>query len=310
MSEPPYDPYRRQARPPRQPYQDPYQQPQQGGYQDGYQDDQYGYDAPRPPHEQVPKYQQPQRPYPPQRQQPQRQSPQRQPPRPPQQAPRRPAAPSGGGIKLPGIGLLLSVLGAIVQIVSFTLLPWIAATGGTGGTAKLYDLWKALSNRDTGGAKTFGDWYVVLFSYPTVILGILLAFAAVLESVAAKVLWAALALAGLVFLVVRYGVGPLAGIFGSKSAMHFSTVEIVVAVVALAAIVLIAFTLKTAIAMFRRIAGVILIVLSGVHLWAMTDLVKDTNVAELDFGAYGPSVGYLLIGIGALIGPRRLLPVG
>ena len=309
MSEPPYDPYRRQARPPRQPYQDPYQQPQQGGYQGGYQDDQYGYDAPRPPedHGQVPKYQQPQRPYPPQRQ----------PARPPQQAPRRPApapppreAPSGGGIKLPGIGLLLSVLGAIVQIVSFTLLPWVAATGGSGSTAKLYDLWKALSNRDNGGAHTFGDWYVVLFSYPTVILGILLAFAAVLESVAAKVLWAVLALAGLAFLVVRYGVGPLAGIFGSKSAMHFSTVEIVVAVVALVAIVLIAFTLKTAIAMFRRIAGVILIVLSGVHLWAMTDLVKGTNIAELDFGAYGPSLGYLLIGVGALIGPRRLLPVG
>jgi hypothetical protein len=310
MSEPPYDPYRRPARPPQDPYE--------GGYQGGYQDDQQGYGSPRPSYDPVPQHyrerQQPPNPpgrqqYPPQRQpqgQPQGQSPRRQAP-PPRPAP----SSSGGGFRLPGTGLLLSVLGAIVQIVSFTLLPWVAATGGNGKTANLYDIYKALTDRSNGGAQTFGDWYVVLFSYPTVILGILLAFAAVLESVAAKVLWAALAIAGLAFLVIRYGVGPLAGVFGSKSAMHFSTVEIVVAVVALVAIIFIAFTLKTAIAMFRRIAGVILILLSGVHLWAVTDLVKGAgNLADLDFGAYGPSVGYLLIGIGALVGPRRLLPVG
>ena len=203
--------------------------------------------------------------------------------------------------------MLMSLIGAVVQIVSFTVLPWVAASGGH-GTASLYDLWHALSDGSGGGAHSFGDWYVVLFSYPLVVLGILLAFAAVLESVAAKVLWGVLALAGLAFLVVRYGLGPLTGMFGGKSAMHFSTMEIVVAVVALIAIVVIAFTLKTAIGMFRRIAGVILIVLSGVHLWAVMDLVKASNLAELDLGGYGPSVGYLLIGVGALIGPRRLLP--
>jgi hypothetical protein len=307
MSEPPYDPYRRPARPPQDRYE--------GGYQGGYQDDQSGYGSPGPSYDPVPQhYRERQGPPPARRQYP----PQRQPQGPSQQPPRRPAPPprqapssSRGGFRLPGTGLLLSVLGAVVQIVSFTLLPWVMATNGNDKTVKLYDIYKALTDRSAGGAHTFGDWYVVLFSYPTMILGILLAFAAVLESVAAKVLWAALALAGLAFLVIRYGVGPLAGIFGSKSAMHFSTVEIVVAVVALAAIILIAFTLKTAIAMFRRIAGVILIVLSGVHLWAVTDLVKGAgNLADLDFGAYGPSVGYLLIGIGALIGPRRLLPVG
>ena len=172
----------------------------------------------------------------------------------------------------------------------------------------LYYIWHVLSDRSTGGAHSFGDWYVVLFSYPMVVLGVLMAFAAVLESVAAKVLWGVLALAGLAFLVVRYGVGPLTGLFGAGSAMHFSPVEVVVAVVALVAIVVIAFTLKTAMGMFRRIAGVILIVLSGVHLWAVVDLVQASSLAEVDLGGYGPSVGYLLIGVGALIGPRRLLP--
>lgn len=272
MSQPPYDPYRRSnqpPRPPQRPYPPSNRPAQPGRYpqqqQGGYQREEY----------------------------------RRQPPPPRRVEPERPSR------GLPGIGLVLALIGTAVQLLSLTVLPWITLTSG-GSSQSLLTTYRNLTD---GGAHGFGDWYVVVFSYPLAILGVLLAFAAVLESVAMKVVWGGLVLIGLGFLLLRYGFGPLTGTFGGKSgAMEFSTVDIVLALVALVAVVVVIFALKMAVSMFRRIAGVILIVLSGVHLAAVMDLVNASDLSELSVGAFGPSVGYLLIGIAALIGPRRVIP--
>jgi hypothetical protein len=57
--------------------------------------------------------------------------------------------------------------------------------------------------------------------------------------------------------------------------------------------------------MFRRVAALILIGFAGVHVAAVVDLVRNSE-AELGIGAFGPAVGYVLIAIAAVIGPRRL----
>jgi hypothetical protein len=197
---------------------------------------------------------------------------------------------------------MLAVLGTLVHLVSVTVLPWVnQATGGQ----SLTGIWRDLVDSQARG---FGDWYVLLFSYPLVVLGILLAFAAVLESAAMKVVWGGLMLLGLGYLLLRYGVGPLTGLFGSSEPMQFTTTDIVMAAVALAAAVIVAFVLKMAASTFRRVAGLILIGLAGLHITAIMDLDQVADVSELNVGAFGPSLGYLLIGVAALIGPRRLIP--
>lgn len=218
------------------------------------------------------------------------------------QAPRPPAPraepPSSSGFRIPGVGLILTLLGSAVQLLCLTVLPW-ASQGND--PRSLFDLWETLSN---GGANSFGDWYVVLFTYPLMILGVLLSFAAVLESVAMKVVWAGLMLLGMGYLLLRYGLGPLTGSFGEHD---FGTMEIVVALVAVAGVVLVVFVLKTAVSMFRRVAGLVLIGLSGVHVFAVMDLQKASELSDLSVGAFGPTLGYLLVGVAALIGPRRLV---
>ncbi|CRK55121.1 hypothetical protein [Alloactinosynnema sp. L-07] len=279
MSQPPY-------RPPGQPQQ-PYRP---GNQQGGYQHPGYGQAYQQPAHQ--PGYQ-------PGYEQPQYRDPA--PHRPePRQAPRPapPTTPPSGGLRIPGLGLILTLVGSLVQILCLTVLPWVSAGNDP---RSLFDLWDQLSKSANG----FGDWYVVIFSYPLMILGILLAFAAVLESVAMKVVWAGLMLLGLGYLLLRYGFGPLTGSFGEHD---FGTKEIVLAGVAVAAVVLVVFVLKTAVTMFRRVAGLVLIALSGVHIYAVMDLVKAADLSELNIGAFGPSLGYLLIGVAALIGPRRFVP--
>ncbi|HVK25870.1 MAG TPA: hypothetical protein VM677_31315, partial [Actinokineospora sp.] len=205
----------------------------------------------------------------------------------------------GFSFKLPGIGLILTLVGSLVQILCLTVLPWASAGNDP---RSLFTLWDQLSK---GEIDSFGDLYVVFLSYPLIILGILLAFAAVLESVAMKVVWGGLMLIGLGYLLLRYGFGPLTGTFGEHS---LGTKEIAIAVAALAAVVLVVFVLKTAVTMFRRVAGLILISMSGVHIYGVMDLVKAVDLSKLDIGAFGPSLGYLLIGVAALIGPRRFVP--
>ncbi|SDI72748.1 hypothetical protein SAMN05192558_11786 [Actinokineospora alba] len=214
------------------------------------------------------------------------------------QAPAARAESSSSGFRIPGIGLILTLLGSAVQLLCLTVLPW-ASQGND--PRSLFDLWETLSN---GGANSFGDWYVLLFTYPLMILGVLLSFAAVLESVAMKVVWAGLMLLGMGYLLLRYGLGPLTGSFGEH---EFGTMEIVVALVAVAGVVLVVFVLKTAVSMFRRVAGLVLIGLSGVHVFAVMDLQKASDLSDLSVGAFGPTLGYLLVGVAALIGPRRLV---
>ncbi|EWC62264.1 hypothetical protein UO65_2443 [Actinokineospora spheciospongiae] len=195
--------------------------------------------------------------------------------------------------------MVLALLGTLVQVVSLTLLPWL--TGAGGNSASLIDLWKTVSA--DGGPKDFGDWYVLLFSYPLVVLGVLLAFSAVLESVAMKVVWGGLALLGLGYVALRFGLGPFTGLFGVEQG--FSAEQLAIGAGALVLAIGVAFALKTAISMFRRIAGVVLLALSGVHVSAVVDLAKGVDLTDLSPGAFGPTVGYLLIGIAALVGPRR-----
>jgi len=276
----PSGPY--QGEPGRQPYGRPPPYPQQQQYaQQGYPRTQ-GYEEPgyREPYQQQDPYRRPQQP--------------------------RPAAPppsydddSGGGFRIPGIGLILTVLGLIVQVLCLLVLPWVSQSAVSGETISLPTLWDAVSD---AGASGFGGWYVVLFTYPLAALGVLLALVSVLESVAMKFVWAGLAIVGVGYLVLRYG---LLEMFG-EGEVDLSRQELTTLVVAGAVLVLVIFMLRTAMVWFRRIAGIVLLVIAGVHLYAVQDFVPESE--SLSLGAYGPALGYVLAGVAALIGPRRLTP--
>jgi hypothetical protein len=256
---------------PQQPYQDPYQDSYRDqGYGDQDYRDQYG----RP------------------------------------EAPRRPTPqemyPDGGGgfrFRLPGLGLILSLLGIAIQLACMFVLPWVTATA-TGDTSRsLPELWNLVTEASAQG---FGGWYLLVFSYPLAALGILLSLVSVVESVAGKIIFGGVAILGIGWLLVRYGVGPATGLFGEKTGFDFSQAQLTTIGIALGALILVIFMLKAGLAMFRRIAGLVLLAIAGVHLYAMQDLFS--GVDGLGVGAYGPVLGYGVSGIAALIGPRRLTP--
>jgi hypothetical protein len=222
-------------------------------------------------------------------------------------APQRPAAPpppperDGRSFPLPGLGLLLSLIGLVVQILSFTVLPWVYSSASK-DSAALPAIWDAAKNFDAQG---FSGAYVVLFSYPLAVLGILLSLVAVIESVAMKVVWAALTIIGIGVLVLKFGLGPIGEkITGGE--LDFSRQEITIAVIALAALAVVIFMLKMAMSMFRRVAGLVLLVIGGVHIAAVSDLSDGFGFADLQVGAYGPAVGYVLAAAAAFVGPRKL----
>jgi hypothetical protein len=213
-------------------------------------------------------------------------------PQPPQYPPR--PEPERRARRIPGIGLLLTLLGLVIQVLSLTVLPWLV---GGRESVSMPTLWDAATD---SGTADFGGLYVALLSYPLAALGVVLALATVLDSVVLKVLWGGLMVVGLGALVLRYGFGPLA-----DSGLEFTTRDVTVAVVAAAVLVVVIFLLRTAMSMFRRVAALILIVFAGVHVAAVVDLVRGSG-ADLGIGAFGPAVGYVLIAVAAIIGPRRL----
>ena len=216
----------------------------------------------------------------------------------------RPAPSNRRPRRVPGLGLVLALLGLVVQVLSLTVLPWVRFGAAEPGATDMPKVWQLAAEYGTHG---FGGWYVVLFSYPLAALGIVLALASVLESVALKMIWGGLTLIGLGILVVRYGFGPFADLAGTDGdGLNFTTVEIVIATVAVVALVAVIFMLRTAVSMFRRVAGLVLLGIGGVHVAAIMDLVKDSGVDQLSIGAYGPAAGYLLTAIAAFTGPRRL----
>jgi hypothetical protein len=202
--------------------------------------------------------------------------------------------------RVPGLGLVFALLGLVVQIVSFTVLSWVRLGAGQPGAATP-KVWQLIADH---GAHGFGGWYLVAFSYPMAVLSIVLALASVFESVALKLIWAGLTVIGLAVLVLRYGWGPLA-----TSAPHPRAWQIVLIAIAVGVLVVVIFVLRSAVAMFRRTAGLILLALAGVHVAAVYDLVRESGIEHLDLGAYGPALGYLLTAIAAFTGPRRL-PAG
>lgn len=201
------------------------------------------------------------------------------------------------------VGVLLVLVALVVQVLSLTVLPW-AQTGGAGPAAAVPDLWRAVSDQGTHG---FGGWYVVLFSYPLAALGVLLALASVLESAAVKLVWGGLALVGLGVLVLRYGLGPVAELAFGDGGAGFTTQEITTATIALAALVAVIFVLRLAVTTFRRVAGLILLSIGGVHVAAVSDLAGGPAAEQLSVGAFGPALGYLLAAAAAFLGPHRLL---
>jgi hypothetical protein len=206
--------------------------------------------------------------------------------------------------RLPGLGLALTLAGLAVQVLSLAVLPWVRFTAHGSGSDSTPTAWQLAADIGTHG---FGGWYVVLLSYPLAVLGIVLALASVLESVALKLIWGGLALIGLGLLIVRYGFGPFAELaFTDADRLHFSTPQIVIATVAVAALVVVIFMLRTAVAMFRRVAGLVLLGLTGVHVAAVLDLARQSGADQLSIGAYGPILGYLVTAIAAFIGRRGL----
>ena len=207
---------------------------------------------------------------------------------PPGPAPRR-------SRRVPGFGLALVLLGLAVQVLSLVVLPWAPLGANQPAPMSMPEIWRLTAD----GAHGFGGWYVLLFSYPLAALGILLALASVLESAALKAIWGGLAVIGLGILILRYGFGPFAG------ELHFTTQEVTTATIAAAALIVVVFVLRTAVSTFRRVAGLILLGLAGVHLGAVFDLAN--GVDQLSIGAYGPAIGYLLTALAAFTGPGRLL---
>jgi hypothetical protein len=208
-------------------------------------------------------------------------------PPPPRPAPRR-------GPRIPGVGLILTAAGLVVQVLSLFVLPWATVAG----SPSMPDLRSAAIDFGTHG---FGAWYLVLFSYPLAALSIVLALAAVLDSVALKVVWGCLALAGVAGLVLSQGLLPL-----FDSGKSFTNQKVTTVIIALVAAAVVIFVLKSALSMFRRVAGLILIVFAGVHVAALVDLAKGSGFDELSFGAYGPALGYVLTAIAAFTAPRRI----
>jgi hypothetical protein len=211
--------------------------------------------------------------------------------------------PDGDGFRfrLPGLGLILSLVGIAVQLACMFLLPWVSATATGDKSLSLPELWNLVTEANAQG---FGGWYLLVFSYPLAALGILLSLVSVVESIAGKIVFGGVAILGIGWLLLRYGVGPATGIFGEKTGFDFSRAQLTTIGIALGALILVIFMLKAGLAMFRRIAGLVLLGIAGVHLYAMKDLFD----VGLDIGAYGPALGYGLSGIAALIGPRRLTP--
>lgn len=217
------------------------------------------------------------------------------------QEPPEPPRTEGRGFRLPGLGLLLTLAGFVVQVLSLFLLPWL--TTGRDGQFSLSatELWDTATDF---GAQGFGGWYLVVFSYPLAALSILLALAAVFESVAMKVIWAGLTLLGLGAVLVKFGGVPiLEKIGGNAESIDFTAVEATIAIIALVALIVVLFLLKTAVGMFRRVAVLILLAFAGVHVSAVLDLVSSSS--ELSIGAFGPALGYVLCAAAALV-PRRL----
>jgi hypothetical protein len=196
--------------------------------------------------------------------------------------------------RIPGVGLILTLAGLVVQVLSLFVLPWVTVGGSS---PNLTDLRSAAIDFGTHG---FGAWYLVLFSYPLAALSIVLALAAVLDSVALKVVWACLALAGVAALVVSNGFVPLIGSAG------FTTQKVTTLIIGLIAAAVVIFVLKSALSMFRRVAGLILVVFAGVHVAALVDLVKGEGMDQLSVGAYGPALGYVLTAVAAFTAPRRV----
>ena len=115
-------------------------------------------------------------------------------------------------------------------------------------------------------------------------------------------MWGVLTLIGVAVLVLRFGLGDLF----SGEGIDLSRQEITVAIVALSVLVVVIFMLKMAMSMFRRIAGLVLLVIAGVHVAAVSDLTDGFGYADLQVGAYGPALGYVLAAAAAFVGPRRL----
>jgi hypothetical protein len=187
-------------------------------------------------------------------------------------------------------------------VVSFTVLPWVYSSASKDSEA-LPAIWDLAKNFDARG---FSGAYVLMFSYPLAVLGILLSLVAVLESVAMKVVWAVLTLIGIAVLALRFGLGPIGEMIVGGKPLEFSRQEITLAVVALAALVVVIFMLKMAMSTFRRLAGLVLLVIAGVHVAAVSDLTDGFGYADVQLGAYGPAVGYALAAVAAFIGPRRV----
>jgi hypothetical protein len=217
------------------------------------------------------------------------------------QQPARPPQPARH-LRIPGLSLILTAASLVIQVLCLFVLPWVTAGSRDTLSLSMPDLRSATIDFGTHG---FGAWYLVLFTYPLAALGLVLALAAILDSVALKVVWACLALAGAGVLVVSYGVWP---IFASVASDHggFTAQKITTLAIALAVAGVVIFVLKSALSMFRRVAGLILIVLAGVHIAAVVDLVKGHSVTDLSFAAYGPALAYVLTAVAAFIAPRRI----
>lgn len=105
--------------------------------------------------------------------------------------------------------------------------------------------------------------------------------------------------------MLRFGLDPFTGLFGVEGKVTIG--QLVIAAVVLVLAVSVAFALKTAISMCRRVAGIILLALCSVHVSAVLDLAHGVDLSDLSSGAFGPTLGYLLIGVAARVGPRRFV---
>lgn len=192
--------------------------------------------------------------------------------------------------------IIAPVVGVLVSVLSVTVLPWQT---GDRGTLLLPQVWQLAV---TQPQPTAADYYLFAAAYPIALSAILLGFTAFLDSVALRWTTFGLAVVGLCSGGVLMGSASLVSVATTPGIGNQTAVQ--------TGAVLLALCVTTAVvALVRGPVGRLLIsgllgLYAVLHVGMVTAYAFGTPGFTLPF-AYTAAVGYLLLGLGALLAPVR-----
>ena len=199
-----------------------------------------------------------------------------------------------------GLSVISPVAGALICVLSLTILPWQSAP-----TLLFPQVWQVAFGQSS--AHTAADYYVFVVAYPMALFGILLGFAATLESAALR--WTTFALSALLLC----GGGLLMGssvLLSTATNQNPGTAgtDTPVQTAVLVGSVLLALSVATCVIALVRgmvgriLCGALLIAYAALHLTMVVSLYASSAATPLPF-AFTASLGYLLLAAGAFLGP-------